>query len=104
MMRQTLWIKSASIACGLMIVSCAPTPPVLAVAPPRLNLPEQAGQACDLPQLPEAASLADLEVAYVERGQALLVCDLARQLAVETLINERALVAAWQASLARTRQ
>ena len=104
MMRHYPWILRGLIACGLMIASCAPMAKPLPVAPPLLTLPVQAQTPCDLPQLPVAASLADLEVGYVERGEALVACDLARQLAVETLVHERALIAAWQARLARTGQ
>jgi hypothetical protein len=48
--------------------------------------------------------MADLEIAYIERGRALIACDLARQAAVDTLISERHFVGLWQAKLAGYRQ
>jgi len=45
--------------------------------------------------LPETATSADLEAAYVRRGGQILACDAARRLAVETLQAERALIDAW---------
>jgi len=50
---------------------------------------------CDLALLPETATSADLEAAYVRRGGQILACDAARRLAVETLQAERALIDAW---------
>ncbi|MEN5051065.1 hypothetical protein [Brevundimonas naejangsanensis] len=52
-------------------------------------------RSCDLVVLPEAATTADLEAAYVRRGGQILTCDAARRLAVETLQVERALIDAW---------
>jgi len=98
------WTKPVLIVCGLMIASCATKPVPLTVAPPRLELPIEAIQPCALPQLGQGGALSDLEVAYVERGQALIACDLARQAAVDTLKSERALIAHWQAKLAGYRQ
>lgn len=39
--------------------------------------------------LPDAPTWADLEAAYLSRGRQLIECDLARRLAVETLLAER---------------
>ncbi|WP_303698369.1 hypothetical protein [Brevundimonas naejangsanensis] len=48
--------------------------------------------------LPQTATAADLEAAYVRRGGQILACDAARRLAVETLEAERALIDAWTRS------
>ncbi|HWQ85645.1 hypothetical protein [Brevundimonas sp.] len=45
--------------------------------------------------MPEAATQADLEVSYVSRGRALVLCDAARSLALDTLLAERALLDRW---------
>lgn len=79
----------ASIACALMIASCAGSRPTSAVAPPRLTLPETASRPCDLHRLPDSPRLADLEIGYVTRGAQIVACDAARRLAVETLLAER---------------
>lgn len=71
------------------MTSCAASRPTSAVAPPRLTLPETALRPCELHRLPEAATLADLEIGYVTRGAQIVACDAARQLAVETLRAER---------------
>ncbi|QYF87522.1 hypothetical protein [Brevundimonas sp. PAMC22021] len=47
--------------------------------------------------VPDAATLADLETAYVQRGEQLVRCDGARRLAVETLLAERSMMDAWSA-------
>ncbi|HYC67592.1 hypothetical protein [Brevundimonas sp.] len=46
--------------------------------------------------MPDASTEGDLEVAYVARGAALVACDAARSLAVETLLAERALQDRWR--------
>jgi hypothetical protein len=79
----------ALIACATMIASCAGSPPISSVAPPRLTLPETAVRPCALHRLPEAATLGDLEVGYMTRGRQIADCDAARRLAVETLLAER---------------
>jgi hypothetical protein len=58
---------------------------------------------CQLPQLSEAATQADLEAAYVQRGAAIVACDLARQVAVETLRAERSLMRRWLNDTAEAR-
>lgn len=46
-------------------------------------------QPCHLPRLPEGVvTTADLETLLVQRGAALVACDAARQLAVETLFGQ----------------
>lgn len=88
----------APIACALMIASCAASPPVSSVAPPRLTLPETAIRPCELHRLPEAPTLGDLEAGYMVRGRQIADCDTARRLAVETLTAERAAGEAARAS------
>lgn len=57
-----------------------------------------------LDRLPQTPTEGDLEVAYVARGAALVACDTARELAVETLEAERALQDRWRkTSLPRRR-
>lgn len=89
------WTPLASIACASMIASCAVYRPPSA-SPPRLILPSAAVTPCRLDRLPEAPSLADLEASYARRGAALVLCDSARALAVETLESERALQDQWR--------
>ena len=89
------WTPLGPIACASMIASCAINPPPSA-PPPRLILPEAAATPCRLDRLPEAPTLADLEASYVRRGAALVLCDSARALAVETLESERALQDRWR--------
>ena len=98
------WLLIVLTVCALMISSCATRPVPLPVAPPQLAIPPEVTQPCDLPQLGKGAVLADLEVAYVERGRALVACDLARQSGYDTLVHERRLIALWQAKLAGYRQ
>lgn len=58
-------------------------PSIAAPAPPRIEPPELATQACRLPILPEGpVTWADLERVYLERGEALIACDQARRLAL----------------------
>ena len=80
----------ASIACALMMTSCAGSPPISAAASPRLSLPEMATRPCELHRLPLAPTLGDLEAGYMTRGRQIADCDMARRLAVQTLIAERA--------------
>jgi len=58
------------------------------VSPPRIDPPEQALEPCRLPILPTDRDVrwADLERVYLERGEALIECDLARRLAVSALV------------------
>lgn len=80
----------ALLACALMTMSCASRPPTLPAAP-RLEAPAEARRPCELHRLPEAATVADLEIGYAARGAQIVACDAARKLAVETLDAEHAL-------------
>lgn len=90
-----LWTPLALSACAIMTASCAASPRPSPVAPPRLILPDAVTRPCDLAVLPDAATTADLEAAYVRRGGQILTCDAARRLAVETLQAERSLIDEW---------
>lgn len=100
---RSLWTPVAPLACGLMIASCAVSPPI-SVPPPRLALPAEATRSCRLDRLPDAPTQADLEAAYAARGAALVACDGARALAVETLLAERALQDRWRTDRAERRR
>lgn len=80
----------ALLGCATMTASCAGSPPISSVAPPRLTLPAMAGRPCELHRLPDAPTLGDLEAGYMVRGRQIADCDTARRLAVETLLAERA--------------
>ena len=99
----SLSIRLALIASASMIAGCASSPPMSA-APPRLLLPEAATLSCRLDRLDEGATLADLEASYAARGAALVLCDAARRLAVDTLVAERALQDRLTASSTRDRR
>ena len=73
-----------------MTASCAGTRPLSVPEPVRLSLPVEATRPCRLVTLGPAPTLADLEAAYMARGEALVACDAARRLAVITLMAERA--------------
>lgn len=94
------WIRIAPLALSGMIASCAVSPPPSAI-PPRLTLPTAAATPCRLDRLPDAPTLADLEAGYLARGAALVDCDAARDLAVDTLLAERALQDRWRAEAAK---
>ena len=64
-------------------------------APPRLELPPEAVRPCALPRLTTDARERDLDRLYAERGAAVVACDAARRLAVDTLLTERDLIDAW---------
>lgn len=87
--------RLAWLAFASMTASCATRPPTPVVAPPRLSIPQQAATPCALPTLPDAATLSDLDAAYLARGLALAACDAARTAAVETLEAERTLIDRW---------
>ena len=89
------WILIAWLALPAMTASCAAALPPSA-EPPRLTLSAAAMRPCVLERLPEAPTIADLEIAYVERGARLVACENARSLAVETLNAERALQDRWR--------
>ena len=85
------WKPIALIVCALMIASCAGSPPISRVAPPRLELPEAARRPCALATLPSEPTRADLEIAYAMRGAQIVSCDGARRLAVNAFDAERAM-------------
>lgn len=87
-------IRFVLLALSGMTASCAGSHPP-SVEPPRLSLPLTAATPCVLERLPEAPTLGDLEVAYIERGARLVACENARALAVGTLMDERALQDRW---------
>lgn len=91
----TPWIRTGSVVSLIMIAGCATSPPRSA-PPPRLDLPSEAMSPCRLDRLPARPTLADLEASYMARGAALVMCDAARRLAVETLQAERALQDRWR--------
>lgn len=51
--------------------------------PPILTLPDAARQPCVLPVLPDNPTQADLDAAYLARGQAVALCNGRRDLAVQ---------------------
>lgn len=93
-MRPTLSLQIALFACASMTSACATSAP-RSVEPPRLKLSPVVTTPCRLDRLPEAPTVADLEAGYLARGEALALCDAARQLAVETLFAERGLLDRW---------
>lgn len=68
----------------------------MSVVPPRLSLPAAATEPCRLDLLPETPTQGDLRASYARRGEALVLCDGARDLAVQTLLAERALQDRWR--------
>lgn len=95
MMLKSRWTRIVWLALSSMSASCAASLPPSA-EPPRLTLPLTATTPCVLERLPEAPTLADLEVAFIERGARLVACENARASAVETLTAERALQDRWR--------
>lgn len=95
MMLKPRWVLAVWPALLLMTTSCAVSLPPSA-EPPRLILPALATTPCVLERLPEIPTLADLEVAYMERGARLVACESARASAVEALLAERALQDRWR--------
>ena len=96
MMRPFPWSRLAPLALSPMIASCAGSPSISTVAPPRLSLAEATTRPCALAVLPPQPTRADLDAAYVTRGAQIISCDAARRLAVETLMAERALQDRWR--------
>lgn len=93
-MRTNLLRRAALLACISMTASCAGLRPALTDAP-RLSLPEIAERPCELPLIPDEPTTADLEAAYAQRGAAIVKCDAARQLAIDTLTAERSIIDQW---------
>lgn len=79
-MRRRPLLTSGLVACALLTTGCATSSPVSA---PRLTLPEAARTPCRLPVLPDSPTQADLDAAYLARGEAVAVCDGRRDLAVQ---------------------
>jgi len=84
------WRPIACAAFMTMTASCAGMRPSPAPEPVRLSLPIEATRPCRLVTLGPSPTLADLEAAYLARGEALVACDAARRLALATLMAERA--------------
>lgn len=84
------WRPIGCAALMTMTASCAGTRPPSVPEPVRLSLPVEATRPCRLVTLGPSPTLADLETAYMARGEALVACDAARRLAVATLMAERA--------------
>ena len=103
MMLKPRWMLAVWPALPLMTASCAVSLPPSA-EPPRLTLPGMATTPCVLERLPDIPTLADLEVAYMERGARLVACENARATAVATLTAERALQDRWRHEADRRRR
>lgn len=73
----------ALLGCALLTTSCASRRPALPAAP-RVAMPVEATRSCEIFRLPEAPTLADLEIGYARRGAQIAACDAARSLAVNT--------------------
>ena len=87
---------TALLASGLATSGCAwLRPPSAPVPPPTLSIPDAASRPCVLPTLPDDATQGDLDATYALRGQAVVLCDAARALAVEGWLAERSLVEEW---------
>lgn len=84
------WHLIGCAAFMTMTASCAGTRPPPAPEPVRLSLPVEATRPCRLVTLGPSPTLADLETAYMARGEALVACDAARRLALTILMAERA--------------
>jgi hypothetical protein len=81
---------SGLLGCAMLTASCASFRQISTAALPRVEVPEAARRTCRLHQLPPSPTLGDLEAGYVIRGSDLATCDLARQLAVDTLVDLQA--------------
>jgi len=95
MMLKFPWGALAPIVCVTMISACAGKPRTSPVAPPRLALPQTALEPCGLATLGPHPILADLEVAYLERGRQIVACDASRRLLIQTIEAERGLQDRW---------
>lgn len=85
------WTIAACCVSAMLTVSCAGSPPSLAVATPSIDMPQVATRPCRLDVLPPSPTISDLEISYVARGSDLVDCDAARRLAVETFEAQRLL-------------
>ena len=68
-----------------------------------MTLPRLATEPCELPTLPDMPTEADFEATYALRGSAVVQCDAARDLAVQTLLSERELQDRWRETQAPKR-
>ena len=80
-MRRRPLLTSGLIAFALLTSACAGSSPASA---PILTLPQAARTPCRLPVLPDSPTQADLDAAYLARGEAVAVCDGRRDLAVQS--------------------
>ena len=103
-MRTSRSIPTALLACALMTGACATSRPPSA-SPPTVDPPSLSSEPCRLPRLPVEGPVtwADLERVYLERGEAILACDLARRLSVQAHAAERAAVELWLSENQRPR-
>lgn len=101
MLKNPLLILTLTAFSGIS-AGCASRGPAY-VAPPRLALPAIATQPCKLDLLPEAPTQGDLRASYALRGEGLVICDAARDLAVQTLVAERDLQDRWREETAPKR-
>jgi hypothetical protein len=63
---------------------------------PQTQIPIEASRPCELYRVPAEPSMVDLEVGYLKRGEQLVACDAARQLAVQIHLIEHELEAQQQ--------
>ncbi len=80
-------LLSGLLACTMLTASCARSRQIWTAALPRVEVPDAARRACRLHQLPPNPTIGDLEAGYVIRGSDVAACYLARQLAVDTLLD-----------------
>jgi hypothetical protein len=88
-----------SIACAGLTTSCAgfgrgSVPEAETAPPPKLTIPAEARNPCQLYRLPANPTQADLEVGYVTRGAQLIECDGLRQVVVTTFDTQAEALAA----------
>lgn len=80
------------------MTACAGSvPPLPDAKPPRLTLPSWAEQPCRLTILGADATQAELDLAYADRGEALVDCDTARAMAVDVRRREHEAQDRWEA-------
>lgn len=82
------------IACTLSLSACAGAH-LKPVIPPRLQTPAAAMQPCHLTGLPDNATQADLEAAFIANAAEIVTCDGRRQLATDTHAAEHDLQDQW---------
>lgn len=87
---------TALAVCMTLNAGCAPwLRPSAPIPPPILTVPETARQSCRMPLLPASPTQGDVDALIVRSGLAIIECDAARQLAVDTLdAQQRAMSAA----------